>query len=73
MPTLSSRETGGRLCGRLRIDFGAAAAPQPWPAAGGAWLTVLGPAGAPGDEPPPVRYDAAAARLVLPWGEMPLT
>jgi hypothetical protein len=51
----------------------ACAAPQPWPSAGGAWLTVLGPAGSRADAPPPVRYDAGAARLILPWGELPLT
>jgi hypothetical protein len=52
---------------------GACAAPQAWPAAGGAWLTVLGPPGAPTDDPQPLRYDAGAARLSVPWGELSLT
>jgi hypothetical protein len=52
---------------------GSCAPPCPWPAAGGAWLTVLGPPGARGHDAPPVRYDAGAARLVLPWCELPLT
>jgi hypothetical protein len=54
----------------LAEGHAACAPPAPWPAAGGTWLTVLGPTGAPDDEPPPVRYDPAAARLVVPWGDV---
>jgi hypothetical protein len=56
----------------LAGGVGSCAPPRPWPERELVLVTLLGPAGAPPDAPPPMRWDAGRRRLVLPWAEVEL-